>query len=355
MRRAILEVVKTQRPKATKTQLESAAFKQDAPDQCKTIAVARDVDNKTHFIFRSYDHHVKGCSCTREEWRCASTSTAVLNPGRANSGPIWEAARATSAAPVYFQPTVIDGTKYMDGGIGANNPALVALLEVRDLHPKVPALLLSIGTGVKSEKDRVQIKKQRQEELGKLIKGDVSSRRAALLEFVELAHYIGDFTTDTEANVSFVDLYAKDTGLKHVRLNPSNEVGKVRLDEWLPSTSGEETLDNLRKLTQAYVQQPEVQEHLDEVAKDLVTTRRARANGPEWEQWELFATNVSYHCPVPNCGLNQVGGTLKKRRTLQHHLEKDHPEETDINDALNRGRIAVDRAPEKTNGVYTTG
>jgi len=352
MRTAILEVVKTQRPEYNRAELAKTTFKQDAPDHCKTIAVARDVDHKKHFLFRSYDHHVKDCGCTNNgAWKCASTSTAVLNPGQASSVPIWKAARATSAAPVYFQPMVIEETKLMDGGIGANNPALVALLEVRDLHPKVPTLLLSIGTGVKSEKNRVQIKDQRKEELGKLIKGDVSSKRAAFLDLIDLAHYIGDYATDTEANVSFVDLYAKDTGLKHVRLNPSDDVGKVRMDEWLPSNSGKDTLEKLRILTEAYIEQPEVQGHLDEVAKDLVATRRARANGPEWEQWERFATNFSYHCPVPDCEHKEVGGPLKRRRTLQHHLEKYHPGETDMNDFLNRGRVPVDRASERTKGA----
>jgi patatin-like phospholipase/acyl hydrolase len=35
---------------------------------------------------------------------------------------IWEAARATSAAPTYFKAMEVNGHKLIDGGLGANNP-----------------------------------------------------------------------------------------------------------------------------------------------------------------------------------------------------------------------------------------
>lgn len=36
---------------------------------------------------------------------------------------------ATSAAPIYFEPYKMQGGVYIDGGIGANNPSLIALIE----------------------------------------------------------------------------------------------------------------------------------------------------------------------------------------------------------------------------------
>src|ERR1700731_2295324 len=39
---------------------------------------------------------------------------------------IWQAARATSAAPTFFAPVVIDDVRYADGGTGYNNPADLA-------------------------------------------------------------------------------------------------------------------------------------------------------------------------------------------------------------------------------------
>jgi len=35
---------------------------------------------------------------------------------------IWEAARATSAAPTYFTPMTVGNTTFVDGGLQANNP-----------------------------------------------------------------------------------------------------------------------------------------------------------------------------------------------------------------------------------------
>jgi len=35
---------------------------------------------------------------------------------------VWEAARATSAAPAYFKPFAIGKYELIDGGLGANNP-----------------------------------------------------------------------------------------------------------------------------------------------------------------------------------------------------------------------------------------
>lgn len=35
---------------------------------------------------------------------------------------IWEATRATSVAPTFFKPIVIDDVQYGDGGTGWNNP-----------------------------------------------------------------------------------------------------------------------------------------------------------------------------------------------------------------------------------------
>jgi patatin-like phospholipase/acyl hydrolase len=68
--------------------------------------------------------------------------------------PMRWAARATSAAPTYFQPAKLpvegssDYRALIDGGVFANNPAMCALVEGRS-NPKLDAelLLVSLGTG----------------------------------------------------------------------------------------------------------------------------------------------------------------------------------------------------------------
>jgi uncharacterized protein len=69
---------------------------------------------------------------------------------------MWQAARATSAAPTYFSPVRIqsvDSTRshtLIDGGVYANNPAMCAISEASRLHPPglVRFVIVSLGTGV---------------------------------------------------------------------------------------------------------------------------------------------------------------------------------------------------------------
>lgn len=61
----------------------------------------------------------------------------------------WKVAMATSAAPTFFPAlTTVDSTRLVDGGVWANNPAMVALVEaygVLDI-PLEQIAILSIGT-----------------------------------------------------------------------------------------------------------------------------------------------------------------------------------------------------------------
>ena len=67
--------------------------------------------------------------------------------------PMWQVARATSAAPTYFEPFKIvtaDHSGYyalVDGGIFANNPAMCALAEAKAMYPDGEFLVASLGTG----------------------------------------------------------------------------------------------------------------------------------------------------------------------------------------------------------------
>lgn len=93
------------------------------------------------------------------------------NLGRNKNIPLWQAVRASSAAPTYFNPQVIDvgeGTKgaFVDGGVSmANNPALtllmVATLKGFPFHWEMgddKLSIISVGTGYsifKKQKDEI--------------------------------------------------------------------------------------------------------------------------------------------------------------------------------------------------------
>jgi patatin-like phospholipase/acyl hydrolase len=72
---------------------------------------------------------------------------------------LWEAARASSAAPTYFPPFFHSKIRahLFDGGLFANNPAGVALEESLKIWPNQRQIdiLLSIGNGICTEKPKL--------------------------------------------------------------------------------------------------------------------------------------------------------------------------------------------------------
>jgi hypothetical protein len=68
-----------------------------------------------------------------------------------NAVTMRDVARATSAAPTYFEPTVVRigdaGRALIDGGVFANNPTMCAYAEIRRDSPSAEVKAISLGTG----------------------------------------------------------------------------------------------------------------------------------------------------------------------------------------------------------------
>jgi uncharacterized protein len=66
---------------------------------------------------------------------------------------LWQVARATIAAPTYFEPMRLTPPgshapgSLIDGGIVAHNPALLAAIEGATMRPQEPVRIVSLGTG----------------------------------------------------------------------------------------------------------------------------------------------------------------------------------------------------------------
>mmetsp|Transcript_6053 Transcript_6053/g.18460 ORF Transcript_6053/g.18460 Transcript_6053/m.18460 type:complete len:572 (-) Transcript_6053:130-1845(-) len=94
------------------------------------------------YLFRNYDYP--------EE-----SSPDLLLSGT-SSARIWQAARATSAAPTFFKQFTypregVEALQLMDGGLVANNPVMMAMHEASLLWgPKSVGLIVSLGTGKES-------------------------------------------------------------------------------------------------------------------------------------------------------------------------------------------------------------
>lgn len=93
------------------------------------VIPAFDLGEHTVYLFKT-PHHQR----LRRDWRV----------------PLWQVAMATSAAPTYFPAFCLpgDGVRLADGGVWANNPAMVGVAEAVSMfgQPLDTIRLLSIGT-----------------------------------------------------------------------------------------------------------------------------------------------------------------------------------------------------------------
>ncbi len=104
-----------------------------------------------------FDNKKIGDACTRlliPTYNLSTDSVQIFKTPHAKDlyfdkdKKIYEVLLATTAAPVYFSPYKMSGGVYMDGGIGANNPSLIALVEgiTRCDWNKEDIMILNIGS-----------------------------------------------------------------------------------------------------------------------------------------------------------------------------------------------------------------
>jgi predicted acylesterase/phospholipase RssA len=148
---------------------------------------------------------------------------------------IWEACRATSAAPTLFPPMMIGNPSiaYVDGGLGYNNPIRPLMEEAAYIWPERKiGSIVSIGTGVPEGKD-------------------VGRRIRPLFETLKA------MSVDTE---KVAREFKADVSSKHLKQNPYfrfnvlQGLGQVGLEEW-------KELDRTKIATEDYLN-----EHWDEVS-----------------------------------------------------------------------------------------
>lgn len=92
------------------------------------------------YVFRTYEFPPGEASKRRAE-------RLALHEGTSKHR-IWQAVRASSAAPYYLDDFSIGDLRFCDGAVTVNNPAVIAVQEARMLYPGTPIdCVVSLGVG----------------------------------------------------------------------------------------------------------------------------------------------------------------------------------------------------------------
>jgi len=162
---------------------------------------------------------------------------------------VWEAARATSAAPTFFKHLEICNQPFVDGGLGCNNPSKVVLNEAKVVFPTHSiGCLVSIGTG---QADIIGIKKSAF--LQQILQTDVTKALKGI-------------SMDCEATHEDMLLLFANSPQTYFRLNVEQGMQGIELSEW-------EKLANVEAHTMQYLRGNEVDEKLALIANTLKSPR----------------------------------------------------------------------------------
>jgi hypothetical protein len=301
------------------------------------------------YLFRSYDHHPhvpKGRR--RSRW-------LERNPGYAHRIPIWQVARATSAAPTYFNAITIEDQKFLDGGFGTNNPSCEIFWEVCQMNGnsrKSIGLLLSIGTGVSKLSKFAEGPLKRYYTYFKAAKKlavnaekvhEHMERELSPRENEEQTYY--RFNVPIQASPR----HTEDTSAPRPqgsstsgRGRKAKPLGEMSLDEWKPESRlfrrpCNTTLRDIKDATEAYLATSEVQADLERVARILVQVRRERCDK---KYWEIVSTGTQYRCLHENCHSWKSQKMRAMKNNLRSHLAHAHniTDESDVEAFMERGR-----------------
>ena len=163
---------------------------------------------------------------------------------------IWEAVRATSAAPTFFKRIIIDGEPYVDGGMGCNNPIQQVLEEAELVFPdRHVACIVSIGTG---QAQTISIP-----EPGWF-------QRMLPLQVVDAIRKIA---TDCETSAQVAARRFERTPGVYFRFNVEQGMQQVGLEQW-------ERLDEVRAHTGQYIRMAHVDPRLDAAVASICERQR---------------------------------------------------------------------------------
>src|SRR5947207_3996094 len=219
------------------------------PDTCKTFVVAI---------------RTRGAGATAIRMRTYNTDDDDAFPAK-----IWEAARATSAAPTFFDPIVINGIKYGDGGTGWNNPTAEAVAEAYRIWPaRRIGCLLSIGTGLEEANQLGNDHDMHSYGFSHALFQKLAPETSFKLE---VARYcVASLTSCEKVHRDVSDKYPDRIipNSNYFRFNVPQGMSRIGLEEW-------EKMGDIMALTEEYMDHGEILERKKTVARFLLDPHSA--------------------------------------------------------------------------------
>lgn len=265
----------------------------------------------------------------------------VLNLDKQDDGmrkiKIWEAARATSAAPHYFKRIRVDFTEYMDGGLLANNPSWHAWYEASSMHVDNPwgccgqqgciRFFVSLGTGKGAPRN-------------------LFTDRSMFHQIFKIYGFALDHLTDPEEvheNMSnMVNQFYAGAGI-YSRFNVPTALRRMKLDE---CEKKDQTFKKISKAVQSYLRpRTQARNQLNALARQLVDHRRSKCR-TQHQRYEGLST------PGP------IDPTFSNRFLNINDIEMAVQNRTNASDAStsvsNGNTPARDRSAENITAPATT-
>ncbi|KAF5528713.1 Calcium-independent phospholipase A2-gamma [Colletotrichum aenigma] len=191
----------------------------------------------------------------------------------AHNVEIWEAARATSSAPGFFNPVhvKVEAVKeyYYDGALAYNNPAKLVLDEADSYlgSDRKLGFLLSLGTGLKITDKAFKVEADAEkavEHALELTKKPVRSLSGSLLSRDSLPVYkhIKTSLTDPERTHHELDQWFRAIPNAYFRLNLDKGAADIKLNEY-------KKMKLLREATEKYLKKDEVSASIDKIVSML--------------------------------------------------------------------------------------
>ena len=209
---------------------------------------------------------------------------------RSSKCAIWQAVRATSAAPSFFKEMYIDnprpGINYVDGGLGHNNPSQVALDEAGRVWPESKHFcLVSIGTGrqravriIDASKQDDDIDTQRSlfqrvmsfvPHIVSFMPGWKTAKKfpPGVLALINMASALSSLVTNSEDVHQRLQRTSRATDIDkqfpYFRFNVERDVGDIGLEDWKKA-------EEMAAHTTAYLEEQEVEERKSNCVKCLI-------------------------------------------------------------------------------------